>query len=172
MNNTIQMETDKYVFFFGHKENSLLTHYFSQWYKCNFTNSNGTEFSSAEQYMMYKKALLFGDKEIAQKIINSDDPAEVKALGRKVKNYSESKWNEYKYKIVVRGNKLKFSQNKKLLKRLLETGNKLLVEASPYDKIWGIGLTAIDACKIPQNKWPGQNLLGLALGEVRDSFAK
>lgn len=162
------METDLYVFFYGHHPNPLKTHYFSQWYKCNFTNSTGITFSSAEQYMMYKKALLFKDKNIAKQILESNDPGEIKQLGRKVKNYDENTWNKFKYKIVVRGNKLKFSQNQKLLDRLLETTDKLLVEASPYDKIWGIGLTANNAIKISQNKWPGENLLGKALCEVRD----
>ena len=165
------METDRYVFFFGHKPNKLNTHYFSQWYQSTFVNSKGIEFNCCEQFMMYKKAILFRDYEIAEKILAERDPKKIKAMGRAVKNYTEEKWNKYKYRIVVRANKLKFSQNKTLLDRLIQTGNKTIVEASPYDKIWGIGLNASVAVKTVESKWPGQNLLGLALMEVRQTLA-
>lgn len=161
------METSTHVFFFGHKPNKLNLHYFSQWYLSDFTNSAGITFCCGEQYMMYKKAILFGDDDAVKKILKEKDPAKIKALGRSVKNFSEDKWNKYKYKLVLRGNKLKFSQNKLLADRLKETGSKVIVEASPYDKIWGIGISANVAVNMPVDKWPGLNLLGKALMEVR-----
>lgn len=88
-------------------------------------------------------------------------------VGRQVKDFDQIEWDENKFDIVVRGNYLKFTQNKMLMKRLLETKNKIIVEAAPRDKIWGIGLSYKKAIEIPENKWPGKNLLGKALMEVR-----
>jgi ribA/ribD-fused uncharacterized protein len=116
--------------------------------------------------MMAGKARLFGDVETEAKIMKTTDPRTIKKLGRAVKNFDEKKWNEHKYKIVLAGNIFKFSQNPELKKWLLDTGNKTIVEASPYDKIWGIGYGAKNAMD-NMDKW-GLNLLGKAVQEVRD----
>ena len=165
------METDKYVFFYGHSKIKSNHNVFSQWYICAFveTLNDGTqlEYSSTEQYMMAHKAILFNDAECLAKILASNDPKDIKAMGRKIRNFNEKKWDKYKLNIVIKGNRLKFGQNPDLMKILLKTGNKMIVEASPYDKIWGIGLNASDAIKTPVEQWPGQNLLGKALMAVR-----
>ena len=125
-----------------------------------------------EQYMMYKKAELFNDDRTAAEIMGVSDPKKIKALGRKVRNFREEIWNQYKFEIVVRGNILKFSQNKELKKFLLSTNDAVLVEASPYDKVWGVGLKRDDVKINNPNKWQGENLLGFALMEVREKLQK
>lgn len=143
---------------------------YSQWYPSKIVEDN-IEFSCAEQYMMYKKAVLFGDAKIAQQIMSSDKHAVIKALGRKVANFDEKKWDEHKYNIVVNGNLLKFSQNAALKKKLLSTTDEtIFVEASPYDRIWGIGY---DSNKALANKesW-GLNLLGKAINQVKEMLKK
>lgn len=120
--------------------------------------------------MMAKKAELFGDKEMAVKIVAAKSPAEAKDLGRQVKNFNEAIWNEKRFEIVVEGNFHKFNQNEDLKAFLLDTKKRVLVEASPVDKIWGIGLTAeSDKAENPL-LWNGLNLLGFALMEVRDQL--
>lgn len=160
----------KYVFFWGHKKfNKITKTCFSQWYECKFT-VDGVEYHTAEQYMMAQKAVLFGDKEVLQKIMSADNPAVYKSLGRQIRNFDENIWNEHKFQIVVNGNTAKFSQNPELLDFLLKTGDRVLVEASPYDRIWGIGL-AKDTPDIENPfKWKGINLLGFALMEVRENL--
>ena len=164
------METDTHVFFYGHKPNSLGVHVFSQWYMVNFTEKIGGKvwtYTSAEQYMMAQKALLFGDEYYFTQIMGTNDPKKIKQYGRLVKNFDPDVWDEHKFELVVDGNRLKFEQNPEIMAVLKKTKKKIIVEASPYDKIWGIGLTAADAVKIPENKWPGENLLGKALQVVR-----
>ena len=141
--------------------------FFSQWYKSNF-ELEGITFNTAEQYMMYKKAMLFNDTEIAKQILNTGDPKTQKALGRKVKNFSMSKWNEHCLQIAFRGNHAKFTQNKYLYRQLMNTGTTILVEASQFDPIWGIGLNEEDAKKTPDTQWPGSNWLGLTLTNLRE----
>lgn len=141
----------------------------SQWYHAPFT-SNEYTFYTTEHYMMAKKALLFRDKETFIKIINADTPGEAKSLGRQVKNFEEAIWNEHKFDIVVKGNLLKFSQNQALRDYLISTNDSILVEASPYDRIWGIGLDENSPHANDPFKWRGQNLLGFALMEVRDTL--
>lgn len=127
------------------------------------------EFVTAEHWMMVKKALLFGDTAIAWEILatpaGSNNLARVKALGRKVQNFDEEKWVQERYKIVVEGNLHKFRANKELRDKLLQTEKKILVEASPRDRIWGVGFGAKNALG-QKERW-GQNLLGRALEEVR-----
>ena len=118
--------------------------------------------------MMAQKALLFDDKEVYDQIMLADNPREYKALGRKIRNFDGKVWASRKYSIVVEGNKAKFSQNADLREYLLSTGDAILAEASPYDKIWGIGLYAAQAAKGTVQQWKGLNLLGCALMEVRD----
>lgn len=160
----------KYIFFWGHKEHHHVTKAcFSQWYECKFT-VDGTEYHTAEQYMMAQKAILFGDDEILQKIMSADNPGLYKSLGRQIRNFDEKIWNEHKFQVVVNGNMAKFSQNPELLDFLLKTGDRVLVEASPYDRIWGIGMSKDDPKVENPFAWKGENLLGFALMEVREGL--
>ena len=154
-----------YVFFWRINEPNGI---YSQWYPSPFTDS-GVTFSCAEQYMMYHKALTFNDHEIAAQILRCNVPVRLKALGRKVRNFNEEKWTEVRLDIVKRANVLKFSQNPKLLQKLLShSPSCIFVEASPRDKIWGIGF-AKDKALSNKNKW-GLNLLGVALSYVRNLY--
>ena len=138
---------------------------FSQWHHSPFADEHGHKFCNTEQYMMYYKALLFNDTVIAEQIIRTKNPKKIKKFGRQVKNFNEDRWKLYREKIVYKGNLLKFIQNKKLEKYILSTKKKILVEASPYDSIWGIGLSESNAKKYPES-W-GLNLLGKTLMRVR-----
>lgn len=160
----------KYIFFWGHQKSQdgiITKNCFSQWWESLFV-VNEIEYKTAEHWMMIKKAELFGDDEIRKKILHSTSPAEAKSLGRAVRNYNEDVWNIHKYEIVKTGNYHKFQQNHKLKEFLLQTNNRILVEASPVDAIWGIGLP-MDHKNIDQPEaWRGLNLLGFALMEVRE----
>ncbi len=162
-----------YIFFWGHhmKPGKITKACFSQWFPVNFT-IDGTTYSSAEQYMMAEKARVFDDADTWQLILASEDPREIKALGRLVKNFDEDKWSQVAPDIVVKGNLHKFVQNPELRSFLIATHGKVLVEASPYDKIWGIGMQASEAGISNPNNWCGTNLLGFALMEVRDILSK
>lgn len=139
----------------------------SQWWSGRFTK-DGIIYSSAEKWMMAEKARLFKDSAVLSEILKSDNPEKIKKLGREIKGFNHELWDKNKYNIVIEGNLLKFSQDEYLKKILLETGRKVLVEASPYDRIWGIGMSKSDPdCCFPE-KWKGENLLGFALMEVRD----
>ena len=117
--------------------------------------------------MMYHKAVLFLDREVALKILEVSNPKEQKKLGRIVKNFHESTWNYYRSAIVYWGNKKKFTQNPSLHAELMSTVGTTLVEASPYDKIWGVGLSSKDVRIKNRNNWQGQNLLGEILTALR-----
>jgi len=127
-------------------------------------------FLTAEHYMMVRKARLFDDAPCAAQILAASTPKDAKALGRKVKNYSEAVWLSHREEIVFTGNLAKFSQNPDLRAFLLATGNQILVEASPVDAIWGIGLAADDPRAKNPSEWPGLNLLGFALNSVREKL--
>lgn len=160
----------KFLFFWGHTVKDEITKScFSQWFTGKF-EENGIVYKTAEHYMMAGKARLFNDAEILGKILQASTPNQVKALGRKVKNFDPNVWNEHKYEIVKQGNLLKFSQNNKYKDFLLSTGDKILVEASPYDTIWGIGMLETDSRAENPLLWDGKNLLGFALMEVRDEL--
>jgi ribA/ribD-fused uncharacterized protein len=139
----------------------------SQWHPSPFVDAKGNKYQNCEQYMMAEKARLFGDEKTELEIMNSDDPKTIKALGRRVKNFDIKKWEQNREEIVYQGNLLKFQQNPEMMKWLLTTKGKTLVEASPYDSIWGIGYDKYNALK-NQSKW-GLNLLGKAIQKVRDS---
>lgn len=145
--------------------------YLSNWYPSDFT-VNGINFSSMEQYMMYQKALRFGDTKIADKILATDDVAKIKKLGREVQGYDDSVWNGVRQIIVYEGLTAKFSQNEDLKAKLLETKDVILAECAVRDKIWGIGLSMTDEKRFDKDKWKGQNLLGYALMLVREHLAK
>ena len=123
-----------------------------------------------EQYMMAEKARLFNDKQIEEKIMECKYPKRIKALGRMVRNFNEDVWNDNKYDIVLRGNYAKFSQDEELKKFIINTKNRVLVEASPYDSVWGIKMSSKDNNIENPHYWRGENLLGFALMEVRDKL--
>lgn len=139
----------------------------SQWKFSPFTQ-DGIRYFCMEQYMMAQKALLFNDNIIYDAIMRCDNPKQCKHHGRQVRNFDESVWNSHKYEIVRNGNYLKFTQNPNLAQELVATSPKILVEANPYDRVWSCGLTEELAKLTPPDKWPGENLLGKALTEVRD----
>jgi len=157
-----------FLFFWGHtvKEN-VTKACFSQWFPCKFVD-NDVVYKTAEHYMMAAKARLFDDNEILELILEANSPNEAKGLGRKVENFNSEIWDHHKYQIVVQANLLKFSQNQELKEFLLSTEDKVIVEASPYDKIWGIGMLESDKNINNPLLWNGENLLGFALMEVRD----
>lgn len=145
--------------------------YLSNWYMSDFEYNNIT-FSSMEQYMMYMKAMLFKDTEIAQEILKTSNVAEIKALGRKVKNFNDKEWDRHKEEIITNGLYAKFSQNDTLKSKLLATGQAVLAECAVNDRIWGIGLSMKDNNRLNIKSWRGQNLLGKCLMTVRDKLSK
>ena len=142
---------------------------FSQWWQSPFIIDN-VSYLTAEHYMMAQKALLFNDQSIFEQIVHASHPKQAKELGRKVSNFDEGVWNKHRFDIVVAGNLAKFGQNDALKYYLLGTNKRVLVEASPVDKIWGIGLGKDDERVYNPLKWQGDNLLGFALMEVRDKL--
>ncbi len=162
-------ETIKYVFFWGHTEkgDEVTKACFSQWYPCTFVVDDVT-YHTAEQYMMAQKARLFGDLEIFKEIMAANNPKTYKDLGRKIRGFNEAVWNANKAQIVIDGNYAKFTQNPVLGEFLAQTGSRVLVEASPYDAIWGIKMATTTPGIENPAIWKGQNLLGFALMEVRD----
>ena len=145
--------------------------YLSNWYLSDFV-VDGIQFTSMEQYMMYSKAVLFHDNEMASKIMSTTDVGKIKALGRMVKNYDESYWNGTRQIIVYNGLLEKFRQNKKLAEQLLSTDEDILAECAVQDKIWGIGLSMKSSDRFDVEKWRGKNLLGYALMMVRTELKR
>lgn len=161
-----------YLFFWGHrrrKDGQLSKSCLSQWWLNDF-QQNGITYPSAEHWMMAEKARVFQDPESEKKILLTPSPEMAKKLGRKVKNYEDHTWRQHREEVVIAGNLLKFSQNEHLKHFLINTGNRILVEASPYDKVWGIGLSENDERVADFSEWQGLNLLGFALMEVRDQL--
>ena len=142
---------------------------FSQWHMCQIVE-NGIKFKSAEHYMMYQKAILFNDLDSAEKILQSYSPREAKALGRKVKNFDSDEWMKVCQNYMYKGCYAKFTQNKELKKQLLDTGDKTLVEASPFDSIWGIKLDANDLRAQNKETWQGTNWLGEILTKIKNEL--
>ena len=161
-------EEVNYLYFWGHRHNGakIRKTCLSQWYEAEFYLDNLT-YLTAEHYMMAEKAKLFKDQSSWEMIINSNNPDEAKKLGRKVKGFREDIWRNNRFAIVVKGNFAKFDQNQPLKEFLLATNNDVLVEASPYDRIWGVGLGVKSLQILDPWQWKGLNLLGFALMEVR-----
>jgi ribA/ribD-fused uncharacterized protein len=153
--------TNKYVFFWGSE--------FSNWYPVIFNYKN-LRFANSEQAFMYEKALFFGDNESAEMILKSKSPSTAKSLGRRIKNYNDAKWAEVRYEFMVDVVLAKFEQNPSLKEALLSTGNRTIVEASPEDRIWGIGMHWTDEGVLDEKNWKGLNLLGKALMDVREKL--
>ncbi|MFS8103455.1 NADAR family protein [Lentzea alba] len=163
----------KYLFFWGHqpeRDGSVGKGCLSQWWPCVF-EVDGVTFASAEHYMMWRKALLFDDTAVASRVLAAASPAEAKALGREVSGFDDEVWVSSRLEIVVAGNLAKFGQDPALRSYLLNTGSRVLVEASPQDRVWGIGLVASDPRASDPSSWLGLNLLGEALMEVRSRLS-
>lgn len=149
---------ENYVFFWGG--------FLSNWHPAQM-NYKGKFFYNSEQAYMWEKALYFDDEESAEEILKTSSPSEAKKLGRKVKGFDTDEWNKVSYNIMYEVCLEKFKQNKDLKKYLIDTNEKILVEASPYDKIWGIGLNEERAKRTEPSKWEGMNWLGKVLMDVR-----
>lgn len=143
--------------------------YLSNWYPSDFVVDN-VKFSSVEQFMMYQKAICFDDNNIATQILNTNDVAEIKKLGRLVSEYNDNHWNGVRQIVVYEGLIAKFKQNTQLKEKLKGTGESILVECAVKDCIWGIGLSMKDSHRFDRSKWRGQNLLGYTLMKVRDKL--
>lgn len=155
------MSAEKFTFFwFGP---------FSQWHICSFI-VDGIVYNSSEQFMMAMKAMYFLDDEVLAEIMATDSPKKQKGLGRKVNNFDADKWNLVCKDFVYKGNKAKFEQNHELKLLLLATEGTTLVEASPYDKIWGIGLSEHDPKSRDRSTWKGKNWLGEVLTKLREDM--
>ena len=160
-------EIEKFTFFWSGP--------FSQWHKCKF-EVRGVEYNCTEQYMMAQKALLFNDESVYQEIMAETNPRNQKKLGRKIQGFDKDLWDKHRYTIVLVGNLAKFGQNADLKQILMATDLTTLVEASPLDNIWGIGLgeETRDGTPVPEvydrTKWKGLNLLGQVLTQVREQF--
>ena len=164
----------KYLFFWGHQpeaDGSIGKGCLSQWWPASFT-VDGVTYPSAEHYMMRAKALLFGDAEAAARIPLAPHPREAKMMGRQVRGFDEEHWAGHRVEFVVAANVAKFGQDPALRDYLLTTGSRVLVEASPRDRIWGIGMGAGNELASSPGHWRGLNLLGFALMEARQRLSQ
>lgn len=159
----------EFVFFWGHHQSGegVGKSCLSQWWPSPF-EVGGITFATAEHYMMWGKAMLFEDARTAERVLAAEHPKQAKDIGRQVRNFDQATWEAHRYDIVVAGNTHKFGQHDDLRRFLLDTGDRVLVEASPLDRIWGIGLRADDPRAADPAQWRGLNLLGFALGDVRN----
>lgn len=163
----------KWLHFWGHKpepSGEIGKGSLSQWWPCTFT-VDGVIYTSAEHFMMGSKALLFSDPVALEQILAAPTPAEAKKLGRLVRGFDEAVWKSRCFEIVVAGNVAKFGHDPAMRAYLLGTANRVLVEASPRDQIWGIGLGAANDRATDPRQWRGRNLLGFALMEARSRLA-
>lgn len=158
----------KYVFFWGHQpsKSGITASCLSQWFASPFV-VDGERFPTAEHSMMAQKAALFEDWETRARILEAPNPGAAKALGRAVRGFDEAVWTRHRFSVACSANGAKFSQNPELREFLVKTGSRVLVEASPVDRVWGIGLAQDDEKVINPNLWQGLNLLGFALMHVR-----
>lgn len=163
-------EEFRYLFFWGHQvpdDGTVKSSCLSQWYPAAF-ELEGIVYPTAEHWMMASKARLFGDDVILHEILEAADPKTAKALGRKVKDFEDDVWKRNCRRLVTQGNVAKFSQNDELRMFLIGTEDHVIVEASPFDRIWGIGLSVSNEKSKHPSTWLGQNLLGFALMDVRE----
>ena len=162
-------ELPELLLFWGHRppKTGVGKSCLSQWYPAPFT-VGGVRYATAEHYMMAGKARLFGDAEAERRVLADDDPGKAKSAGRRVGDFDEATWAAHRYDLVVVANDAKFGQNPPLRRFLDGTGDHVLVEASPHDRIWGIGLSADQPEARTPTEWRGENLLGFALMDVRD----
>ncbi|MFK3983935.1 NADAR family protein [Micromonospora sp. NPDC050397] len=157
----------KFVFFWKHRSDGVVdAGCLSQWAPSPFT-VDGLSFATAEHYMMWRKATLFGDRDIAERILAAGHPHLVQTLGRRVAGFDQRVWEAARYDIVRDASVAKFGQHEALREFLLGTGDRVLVEASPLDRIWGIGLAGTDPDALDPRRWRGLNLLGFALMDAR-----
>lgn len=158
-----------YLHFWGHRprpDGRIGPSCLSQWWPSPFT-VDGVVYATAEHWMMAEKARLFGDREAERRILAAEHPAQAKKAGRLVRGFDEAVWREHRFGIVVEGSVHKFAAHDELRRFLLHTGDRVLVEASPVDRVWGIGLAATDDGAMDPERWRGPNLLGFALMEAR-----
>ena len=163
----------KFLFFWGHtpkREGAVDASCLSQWFPRAFV-VDGVRYATAEHFMMASKAKLFADEEAFARILRAPSPADAKAVGRSVRNYDDDAWARARFDAVVRGNVAKFGQHADLRAFLVATVDRVLVEASPRDTIWGIGLGASNPDARDPNQWRGLNLLGFALMEARSTLS-
>ncbi len=163
----------RYLFFWGHtakRPEAVGAECLSQWYGAPF-QVDGATYPTAEHYMMAAKARLFGDTEREAEVYEAPSPGAAKAIGRRVRGFRDDVWKRERMGIVIRANLAKFEAHEELGTFLISTKNRVLVEASPRDRIWGIGLSAANPKAENPRTWRGQNLLGFALMEVRQQLA-
>ncbi|MFP3647026.1 NADAR family protein [Paraburkholderia sp. SIMBA_054] len=158
-------KVDNFTLFFG-GDDAL-----SNWHPCRFSY-HGVDFTSVEQFMMFSKAKLFGDENAAAEILAARHPKDQKAIGRGVKGFDLATWEGKRESIVYVGCREKFAQNPGLRSLLLATAPTELVEASPYDRIWGVGLGERDPLILDKANWRGTNLLGITLMKVRETLSR
>jgi ribA/ribD-fused uncharacterized protein len=166
-------ETFDYLFFWGHRQRErgrVDASCLSQWFPASFT-VDGVRYRTAEHFMMAGKARLFGDSANLEKILAAEGPDAAKKLGRRVTPFDERVWAAHRSELVVHGNVAKFDQNRALGEFLASTETRMLVEASPRDRVWGIGLGRTNPDARDPTKWRGENLLGFALVEARARLA-
>ncbi|GHC85370.1 hypothetical protein GCM10010349_70990 [Streptomyces flavofungini] len=160
----------EYLYFWGHaprRDGALGASCFSQWWPSPFT-ADGVAYATAEHWMMARKARLFGDAEAERAALAARTPAEAKRAGRHVRDFDDQVWERERFGIVVEGSVRKFSSDGALRAYLVGTGDRVLVEASPVDRVWGVGLAADDPRIADPAGWRGLNLLGSALMEARE----
>ncbi|WP_320772802.1 NADAR family protein [Streptomyces sp. CRN 30] len=160
----------EYLRFWGHRprpDGRVGASCLSQWWPSPFT-VDGVEYATAEHWMMAAKARLFGDAEAERQALAAGHPAAAKKAGRLVRGFDGAVWERERFRIVVEGSVHKFAAHAGLREYLLATGQRVLVEASPLDRVWGIGLTADDERAADPERWRGLNLLGFALMEARE----
>ncbi|MBD9704038.1 NADAR family protein [Streptomyces caniscabiei] len=163
----------KYLHFWGHRplpDGRIGASCLSQWWPSPFT-VDGVEYATAEHWMMAAKARLFGDPEAERKAVAASGPAQAKKVGRLVRGFDDAVWERERFGIVVEGSFHKFAAHADLRAFLLGTGGRVLVEASPLDRIWGIGLAADDERAMDPARWRGPNLLGFALMAAREHLS-
>lgn len=164
-----RLTRDDFVFFWGHTlraEKGMGKACLSQWFPAPMV-ADGVFYFCMEQYIMAAKARLFGDTDAEARIMAEHSQMAIKKLGRRVQGYDDAAWSAAREQVAVEGNLCKFTQNTALRDFLLSTGDRIIAEASPKDCIWGIGLAEDDPLATVPAKWPGTNLLGFVLMEVR-----